>query len=273
MSTINELPQGFLNSDLNKMSVKQQNAKDYEQKKHSEIVKVDFAGKRKERQNENIKETLKHINDNDLNEKNCNKKALDRVLQATGCENYKNIVNHNDPTHIIRILLAMSIAKNASRQGSIDEKEQIYICSEQATKCKCSFEIKQLPNKEKRPLENSDKIITRAEMRKKKINKDQKTLKSFDAEITGSKSGFISAKICFNSGGHQDNVFKEEINLAKWWVEYYSKTHQDEILVLLIDTNLDKKLESLKTNYHGEHGILILNHVEFQEYIIVESSK
>lgn len=102
-------------------------------------------------------------------------------------------------------------------------------------------------------------------MKQKNITKD-KCLKSFDAKITGKINGWLSAKITFGNGGHQDNVFEEEDTLCLWWKKYYK--NKEDKLVILIDTNLEKEFITLKNKYKICKNIIITNHFEFQNYMI-----
>ena len=57
------------------------------------------------------------------------------------------------------------------------------------------------------------KIISERTYKMRDINKDC-CLKSFDGSIDGKLSGYITAKISYGSGGHQDNVFEEMYTYA-----------------------------------------------------------
>ena len=102
-------------------------------------------------------------------------------------------------------------------------------------------------------------------MKKYNITKDN-CLKSFDGKITGKINGYISAKVAYGTGGHQDNVFEELDNMADCWAKY--KNEDDNILVFLIDTDLENKFNCLKTKYENYDNIKFFNHYSFQEFII-----
>ena len=107
------------------------------------------------------------------------------------------------------------------------------------------------------------KILNGPEYKTRGMKKND-CLKSFDARITGRINGWIFAKITVSSGGHQDNVFEEAHIMGEWFVKY---GHPDELYVLLIDTNLASQFSTIKTKYHGKN-ILVVNHVEFQQYLL-----
>jgi hypothetical protein len=92
-------------------------------------------------------------------------------------------------------------------------------------------------------------------------------LKSFDAKITGKINGFISAKVVYGSGGHQDNAFEEMDTLSHWWTRY--KSDSVDFLIILIGTDLTTKFAILK-KYDDTKNVKIFDHVEFQRYMISE---
>lgn len=98
-----------------------------------------------------------------------------------------------------------------------------------------------------------------------KKNIKDKTLKSFDAKISGVINGFMFAKIVYGSGGHQDNVFEEANNLCEWIVKFHK--NNELLFVLIIDTDLLIKFNKLKDYYKDIKNIIISNHYDFQKYI------
>jgi hypothetical protein len=102
---------------------------------------------------------------------------------------------------------------------------------------------------------------------KKDINKiDKKSLKSFDAKISGNINGFIFAKIVYGNGGHQDNVFEEANNLCEWIIKFHK--NEDTTFILIIDTDLITKINKLIDKYKHINNIIISNHYDFQKFII-----
>lgn len=160
-------------------------------------------------------------------------------------------------------LASRLISKNASRQGSKDETEQIRTCNIIANKCGVS--IKNLTATEFRPTKDGE-IVSYSEFKQRNLPKDD-CLKSFDGQITGKITGFISAKVVYGNGGHQDNVFEEMDVLADWWKNHkHGKCH--DILVLLIDTDHLDKVLRLREKYSMCDTVFIFDHIEFQQYII-----
>lgn len=222
-----------------------------------------FKNIRSERQDSNnrtVEESIK-TNDKKLFNESINKKAFSRVIKV--CEMNKEQIfekcNEDDP---FCKLLSMTISKNSSRQGSKDETEQLKTCN--LTSQKCGVNIQNLSAKAFRPTKKG-KIISQTEMRDQKISKDE-CFKSFDARMLGRMTGWITAKVAFGSGGHQDNVFEEMDTIAEWWGKY--KADSTDLLVLLIDTDLLDKFSRIKKKYQNTKNILVYNHIDLQEYII-----
>lgn len=233
----------------------------YEKKNTLQPKTVDFKKIRNDRQENNDKRaynTLKN-NETDNFSSNFNMKGLDKILNGITKEQFISKCKEDD-TYCN--LAAIHLSKKASRQGSKDEKTQIDTCNFVSEKC--GIDIRNLSANALRPTKTG-KIVNNKDMKREKIPKDS-CLKSFDAKITGKMEGYISAKVSFGNGGHQDNVFEEMDNLADWWKKY--KNNSDEFLIILIDTDLTKKVINLKQKYTNIKNIKIFNHVEFQQYII-----
>lgn len=228
-------------------------------------IKKNFMSIRQERQTNNNNIVYNSIinKNKDCFYNNINKKEYEKIL--FDYENKFGITENEFLEKCITNpiqcdLLSRLISKNSSRQGNNDEKEQINVCSLIAEQC--GIYIKQLSSKSKRPTKNGI-IITNEEMKKQNISKDD-CLKSFDAEITGKINGFISAKVLYGSGGHQDNVFEELYILAEWWIKY---RENNEVLILLIDTNLEEKFNNFYEKYHKKN-IYVFDHYSFQLFMI-----
>jgi len=226
-------------------------------------IKRDFKLMRKDRQLYNNIELYTIIKDNDkvrFNEK-CNKEALLRYIKFLEIS-FEDIWNRCLIDDIFCKSIVMYVAKSASRQGGKDEKEQLETCNE--TSKKLGINIKQLTSKAIR-AKKTGTIITQNQMKQLNIKKCE-CLKSFDAKITGKMKGYISAKITYGEGGHQDNVFEELDAMANWWKTF--KNESEEYLILLIDTDLTSRVQNLNEKYEDCHNIKVFNHYKFQDYII-----
>ena len=231
--------------------------------KQPEPIKIDFKNKRKNRQNINYEIVCNSLQKNDkkLFFSNINRNQLERqllLLKITEEQLFKKCQEDD----LFCKTTSMLISKNATRQSIRDEKEQLTICS--TTLQNYGINITILSSNELRPSKDGI-ILTKNDMKTKCIEKDD-CLKSFDAKIDGKINGFISSKISFGKGGHQDNVFIEQDTYASWWTKH--KNDSNDILVLLIDTDLEKQFERLKSKYNDIKNIFVFSHVEFQQYII-----
>jgi hypothetical protein len=226
-------------------------------------IKLDFRDIRNVRQTNNntiVYQCVKHNNIREFRS-NCNLKELDRTLddlQFTFDE-FWNKCREDDA---FCRLSCRHLSKCSSRQGSIDEAEQLRICN--ITTQLCGVNIINLSSKTFRPTKDGN-IISQIEMKQKNITKDC-CLKSFDGKINGRMKGYIAAKVSFGYGGHQDNIFEEMDILANWWSNY--KIEENEYLIILIDTDLKDKFTCLKTKYKKINNIKVFDHFELQEYII-----
>ena len=228
-------------------------------------IRVDFKNVRGTRQKNNNLTVYNSIKNNNINEfnKNINNNALNRLLDELGVSIdvfWEKCCTDDMFSKMAGCLLSI----NASRQGTNDEKEQLRICNLITTKCGVYIEM--LDVSALRPTKHGN-IVSKTEMKKTNITKDC-CLKSFDGKITGKIQGYISAKVSFGNGGHQDNVFEELDIMAKWWSDY--KYDSNEVLLLLVDTDLHDKFECLQLKYVMFNNILVCNHYDFQEYIILK---
>jgi len=155
-------------------------------------------------------------------------------------------------------ILSGRISKNSSRQCNIDELIQINTIKDFSLNY--NIIIEKLNIIDYIPME--DGSIVSKQFKK---NIKDKTLKSFDAKISGVINGFMFAKIVYGSGGHQDNVFEEANNLCEWIVKFHK--NNELLFVLLIDTDLLTKFNKLKDYYKDIKNIIITNHYDFQKYI------
>jgi hypothetical protein len=232
---------------------------------HSNLkpIEQNFKDIRNVRQTNNNKIVYESLQEGNLEKlyKNINHKEYERTLEDIELteEDFVSKCKHDNS---FARLASRNISKNASRQGGKDETEQLRTCNLTAEKCGVSIEI--LTATALRPTKDGS-IVSHDEMKIKQIQKDC-CLKSFDAKISGKINGFISAKVAYGSGGHQDNVFEELDTLAEWWKKY--KSGSEELLVILIDTDLIKKIITIKEKYSSVNNVKVFNHIEFQEYMI-----
>ena len=226
-------------------------------------ILLDFKNIRIVRQKNNNKEVYESIINNNMKKFNSsiNRNEFERTLEDLQKTQEQFLQKCREDVDFCK-LASRSISKNASRQCSKDEVEQLRSCNFITEKC--GVKIKKLTGTELRPTKDG-KIISKKEMTDKKILKDN-CLKSFDAKIEGKMKGFISSKISFASGGHQTNVFTEQDCFAEWWVKF--KKESEDFLILLIDTDLKTEFERLKEKYNHVKNIGVFNHLEFQQYII-----
>jgi hypothetical protein len=225
-------------------------------------IKLDFKNTRALRQknnNQTVYESIK-AKDKETFSENINDKELNRLLEDLDLTQ-EELLNKCSDDYFCK-LVARTLAKKSSRQGSKDEAKQLNVCNIIANKC--GITIENLSTIDFRPTKNGE-ILSNKDIKKNKIHNDA-CLKSFDGLISGKMNGFISAKVAFGSGGHQDNVFEEMNTMGDWWKKY--KCDAKEILVLIIDTDLEAKFKRIKQNYIDIPNIMVYNHVEFQQYII-----
>jgi hypothetical protein len=226
-----------------------------------EAIVVDFSTLREERQRVNNNIIYDIIKSKDLVElkKKCNTKALNRILIDLNIS-LEELIEECEKSNILAKMTAGSISKLASRQGCKDETVQIETCHKTASKY--NININQLPNDALRPCKDGS-IITREQFNL--IADKNSCLKSFDAEITGVIQGYLFAKVVYGSGGHQDNVFEEAYTFADWVGNF---GNPELLYVLLIDTDLTTKFQQLKIKASGQKNLIVVNHIEFQQFII-----
>lgn len=227
-------------------------------------IKKDIVGQRRRRQTENNDGAYKGLIQGKLDMKYINNEELTRTFK-----DYEE--NHNttrdkilgkcktDP--LFAVVFARNVSKNGSRQGSLDEKTQIDTCQE--TTQKCGVNIINLPAAGKnsvRPSKNSRECLIG-------IKKDTRTnLKSFDAKITGKVDGYACNKVTAGDGGHQDNVDDELVEICKWVKNYHNA--DGKLWIIIWDTDLTTKFNTLKKDYLDVPNLIIVNHVEYQQYIL-----
>ena len=129
----------------------------------------------------------------------------------------------------------------------------------------CGVNITNLTATEFRPTKEG-KIYSGTEIKKMNIQRDC-CLKSFDASIDGKITGYLSSKVSYGSGGHQDNIFEEMEILAEWWLK--NKKNTEDFLVILIYTDLNEKFTRIQKKYNKVHNIMVYNHYDFQNYLLL----
>lgn len=220
---------------------------------------INFKNIRIERQKYNNNLIFKLIKEENIDEliKISNKNELDRVLEETNL-NIIELISLCKSNDIMNKILSGRISKNSSRQGNIDELIQINTIKDFSINY--NIIIEKLNIIDYIPMEDGSIISKQF-----KKNIKDKTLKSFDAKISGVINGFMFAKIVYGSGGHQDNVFEEANNLCEWIVKFHK--NNELIFVVIIDTDLFTKFNKLKDYYKDITNIIISNHYDFQKYI------
>jgi len=250
------------NNELPKLN-KRLKLKIVNKKTEPKAIYLDFKDIRKTRRIMNMNLVFNSIKENNKVKfyNSINEKELVRYLNDLDItfEEFWNKCLEDD---IYAKTVSRELSKNASRQGTKDAQEQIRVSS--LIGQDCGINITELSATAFRATKDG-RILSKDELKKYNIKKDC-CLKSFDASIDGFINGYISAKVVYGSGGHQDNVFEEIDTLAEWWSNYKKDTQ--EYLIILIDTDLIEKLKRLKEKYSKLDNIMIFNHFEFQEYMI-----
>jgi len=230
---------------------------------HCKTPKIlDFKNIRELRQKETNQKIIHNIlNDNPIDDY-INPIEFGRVIDELSSVGLKqeDIIIKCKNDNVFATVFAGRIAKKTSRQGSNDEKLQIDVCNQLAVNF--GINIENLSATAFRPTKDGN-ILSECEYKSCNIRKDM-CLKSFDAKISGKIDGWVFAKVVYGKGGHQDNVFEEADILCDWITKY----RKNEIYVILIDTDLLQKFDALKTKYANNEGLLIMNHTDFQQYII-----
>jgi len=227
------------------------------------IVK-DIVGQRRRRQTENINGVYNGLTEGKFDKIFINNTELDRTLK-----DYKETFNMSKIEVLNKCkkdlpfarMMARNVSKNGSRQGSLDEKLQIITCDK--TTQSCGIKFNNLPaagKKSVRPSKDSGECLINAK------KNTQTNLKSFDARITGKVEGYACNKVTAGGGGHQDNVDDELVELCKWVKKYH--TADGKLWIIIWDTDLTTKFNTLKKDNLDVPNLLIVNHVEFQQYII-----
>lgn len=221
---------------------------------------IDFANIRSERQHINNQHAYQCIKNKDLS-KHINLKEWARVCQEQPEIPESELLHECANNDRMAKILAGRIAINASRQGTKDEDLQLQICNR--TSIQCGIHIENLSATAFRPTKMGE-ILSNKDIKTRNIPKND-CLKSFDAKISGKIEGWIFAKAVFGDGGHQDNVFEEAHTFCEWVLQFGK---ENEIYIVLCDTNLTIKFDELKQKYTGHSNLILGNHITIQQYFI-----
>jgi hypothetical protein len=228
-----------------------------------EPIYIDYLNSRRDRQklnNQIVFDAILNQNEKLLNSY-VNPKEFTRVLEE--CQmNKKQLLDSCRENDLMTRILAGRVSKIASKQGTKDETTQINVCHSIASQL--GINVLRLGSSAFRPTKTGE-IISENEQKERCIPNDM-CLKSFDARLTGRINGWVFAKVVFGSGGHQDNVFAEADELCEWVGKFKKDT--PELYVMLIDTDQVSKVDVLKKKYNFISNLLIVNHYDFQKYLI-----
>jgi len=177
----------------------------------SDLIRVDYGNIREYRQKINNKLVFNAIKSKDLTKLHTliNMNEYKRVLadvELTESELVELCVA-NDTMNTI---LSGRISKKSSRQGKMDETSQLNVINSVSSKYGVNVDI--LNYNDFRPTKDG-RIVSKKDVKDNKI-KLCNCLKSFDGKISGKITGWVFAKIVFNTGGHQDNVLRKLIAYA-----------------------------------------------------------
>ena len=157
-------------------------------------IKLDILNLRNERQKLNNILTYQSIKSHNIS-KNININAFNRILENL---NFTDVELFNKCDNDFCKVTAIYCAINSSRQGSKDEEIQIKTLNITSQNFKVTIKQQNVF----RPCKNGT-IINK--------NKKLECLKSFDGKISGVISGWIFAKVVIGEGGHQDNVYEDNM--------------------------------------------------------------
>lgn len=235
----------------------------YKMTEYEDVIRIDFKNRRLDRQkiNNSLVYTSIKNNNRDSFFNNINIKEWKRILEDLKID-IDTFFTKCKKDDLFCKLASRNLSKLSSRQGCKDENEQLKVCI--IAGLSNNIQIKNISTRGVKPSKNG-KIFNNTYVKKNKI-KTIDCLKSFDGEISGKVKGYISCKICYDNGGHQDNVFEELYNIGEWWRKF--KNNSKEIMVLCIDTDLENKLQSLIDEFKESNNVYIFNHIKFQEFIL-----
>lgn len=238
--------------------------------------RIDFLAEREKRQLINIHRAAEALKKGTLDKKNLNIPAFERFCSRSPLST-EEVLQRCQSDAVFLNAVAQHVAILSSRQGSKDESFLMDVL--RGVLSPSGVDVKNLPNNDRRALKSSAEIID------KKIRKERRILKedchkSFDGEISFGeaspfryKKGFIFAKVCIGSGGHQDNVYSELVDLCQWVESIYNPATADAnrlLFAFVIDTDAEtfKKVRKIQRKYKHIPNIVIKNHMGFQRFCI-----
>ena len=204
---------------------------------------------RNDRQGYNNKLAYDAIKSNPKKPKNnfINNKALDRLLAYLNYDNLDEIIkDKNNHEEIILKISSLYIAKNASRQGTIDEDLQL----EKINKLQ-EYEITIIKDGQQKPIKGGGM--------RKSGKKQPDELKSIDFVIKykTEEIGYITAKVSSGEGGHQYNVLDEITQFCDWSLIQQKNNKQQKVYVVLYDSmNTSKLFNDIQKKYKNTNLIL-----------------
>jgi hypothetical protein len=195
-----------------------------------------------------IKKDSKNLNTSIINDK-----ALERLLSYTNYKNLDEIIKDKDnhEENMIKII-SLYIAKNASRQGMKDEDLQL-----ESINSLQEYEISIIKDGKQKPVKGGGI--------RNYGKKQADELKSIDFLITYKDKhiGYITAKVCLGSGGHQDNVL-DEITQYCEWSQIQLKSDNNKVYVILYDNlNTSNLYNDIKKKYKNDN-LLFTNTQKFK---------
>lgn len=227
-----------------------------------DFVRVDIDKFRKDRQSFNNDMVFQHIfNDKKPIEdsNHVNVEALKKVYEYLGKEIViaKSIEDDN-----FAKLLSMFISKKASRQGSLDEALVIETIKKFMKTLDIDFEKSK--TNDLVPIKSGQfagQLLERKDVEKNNIPKTD-CLKSIDCLVIDNTIiiGYGTLKVCFGSGGHQDNVVDELGYFVEWAIKYGK---EDKLYLVVIDSD-QVSTTDIKNKSASYENIWVVDHYEFQ---------
>ena len=237
---------------------------------NEEPKKIDFYQERIQRQHGNTKMVFDSIKKgtniksirNLINYKELGRCVVDDIrLSGNNKITAETLIERASKDDSYNSLLSGRISKIATKQGKIDEKTQIKVCSETCLKYGIYMERYEDDSPKK-----TGGIVSKKYRKDNGIYKDE-CLKSFDGKISGKIVGRIIAKVCFGlTGGHQANV-ESEIDGYCEWVKNFERDNGN-MYIFLIETDKLDWIERIKEKYISIKEIIISDHYTFQKYVI-----